>query len=51
MCHSVAWGQPRAPPWLSRRLIEQGRQCTHHFFYQPVAVGGNAPLASTAGSS
>ena len=50
MCRSVARGQPRVPPRLSRYLIEQGGQCTHHFFYRPVAVGGNAPLASMAGS-
>ena len=51
MCHSVARGQPRVPPRLSRRLIEQGGQCIHHFFYRPAAVSGNALLASTAGSS
>ena len=51
MCRSVARGQPRVPPQLSRRPIEQGGQRTRHFFYRPVAVGGNAPLALTAGSS
>ena len=47
----VQWGQPQALPWLSRHPIEQGGQHTRHFFYQPAAVSGNAPLASTAGSS
>ena len=31
--------------------FEQGGQHTRHFFYRLVAVGGNALLASTAGSS
>ena len=51
MCCSVARGQPRVPTRLSRHLIEQGGQCTCHFFYRPAAVSGNAPLALTAGSS
>ena len=38
-------------PSLSRRPIKQGGQRTHHFFSRLAAVGGNAPLASTAGSS
>ena len=50
MCHSVAWDRPRVPPWLSRRPIEQGGQCTRHFFYRPAAVGDNAPVDLTAGS-
>ena len=50
MCHSVTWDRPWAPPRLSRHPTEQGGQCTHHFFYRPVAVGDNIPVASVAGS-
>ena len=50
MCHSVTRDRPRAPPQLSRHPTEQGRQCTRHFSYRPVAVGDNVPVASMASS-